>query len=86
MQIGKERTNMWCAQLNSFGLSDVENFEMKKKTARIRYLYKRFSFYIATDFKWKLCFGQDRILKPLGGYVGYNSEWRELAQTISRVS
>ncbi|PVD19895.1 hypothetical protein C0Q70_20389 [Pomacea canaliculata] len=26
----------------------------------------------------------DRILKPLGGYVGYNSEWRELAQTISR--
>ncbi|XP_063432769.1 katanin p60 ATPase-containing subunit A-like 2 isoform X2 [Mytilus trossulus] len=28
--------------------------------------------------------GQDRILKPLGGYVGYNSEWRELAQSISR--
>ncbi|XP_078616336.1 katanin p60 ATPase-containing subunit A-like 2 isoform X4 [Branchiostoma floridae x Branchiostoma japonicum] len=26
----------------------------------------------------------DRLLKPLGGYVGYNSEWRELAQTISR--
>jgi hypothetical protein len=29
---------------------------------------------------------QDRLLKPLGGYVGYNSEWRELAQCISRVS
>ncbi|XP_061172632.1 katanin p60 ATPase-containing subunit A-like 2 isoform X2 [Saccostrea echinata] len=28
--------------------------------------------------------GQDRLLKPLGGYVGYNSEWRELAQVISR--
>ena len=28
--------------------------------------------------------GQDRLLKPLGGYVGYNSEWRELAQCISR--
>ncbi|VDI47899.1 katanin p60 ATPase-containing subunit A1 [Mytilus galloprovincialis] len=28
--------------------------------------------------------GQDRLLKPLGGYVGYNSEWRELAQSISR--
>ncbi|XP_074649916.1 katanin p60 ATPase-containing subunit A-like 2 isoform X2 [Tubulanus polymorphus] len=26
----------------------------------------------------------DRLLKPLGGYVGYNSEWRELAQVISR--
>ncbi|XP_059165946.1 katanin p60 ATPase-containing subunit A-like 2 isoform X1 [Physella acuta] len=28
--------------------------------------------------------GNDRILKPLGGYLGYNSEWRELAQVISR--
>lgn len=28
---------------------------------------------------------QDRLLKPLGGYVGYNSEWRELAQVVSRV-
>ncbi|KAK3701925.1 hypothetical protein RRG08_049810 [Elysia crispata] len=28
--------------------------------------------------------GGDRILKPLGGYMGYNSEWRELAQVISR--
>ncbi|XP_013379501.1 katanin p60 ATPase-containing subunit A-like 2 [Lingula anatina] len=26
----------------------------------------------------------DRLLKPLGGYMGYNSEWRELAQVISR--
>ncbi|KAL8615068.1 hypothetical protein ACOMHN_013602 [Nucella lapillus] len=26
----------------------------------------------------------DRIMKPLGGYMGYSSEWRELAQTISR--
>ena len=25
-------------------------------------------------------------MKPLAGYVGYNSEWRELAQVISRVS
>jgi hypothetical protein len=24
-------------------------------------------------------------MKPLAGYVGYNSEWRELAQVISRV-
>ncbi len=24
-------------------------------------------------------------MKPLAGYIGYNSEWRELAQTISRV-
>ena len=24
-------------------------------------------------------------MKPLGGYMGYSSEWRELAQTISRV-
>ena len=29
---------------------------------------------------------QDKLLKPLGGYVGYNTEWRELAQNISRVS
>ena len=29
---------------------------------------------------------QDRIMKPLGGYMGYSSEWRDLAQTISRVS
>ncbi|CAL1539667.1 unnamed protein product [Lymnaea stagnalis] len=28
--------------------------------------------------------GSDKILKPLGGYLGYNSEWRELAQVISR--
>jgi hypothetical protein len=28
---------------------------------------------------------QDRLLKPLGGYLGYNMEWRELAQVISRV-
>ncbi|KAK7481621.1 hypothetical protein BaRGS_00027137 [Batillaria attramentaria] len=28
--------------------------------------------------------GDDRMLKPLGGYMGYSSEWRELAQTISR--
>ncbi|CAF0788788.1 unnamed protein product [Adineta ricciae] len=26
----------------------------------------------------------DRLLKPLGGYVGYTSEWRELAEVISR--
>ncbi|XP_021342844.1 katanin p60 ATPase-containing subunit A-like 2 isoform X15 [Mizuhopecten yessoensis] len=26
----------------------------------------------------------DRLLKPLAGYVGYNTEWRELAQVISR--
>lgn len=26
----------------------------------------------------------DKLLKPLGGYVGYNTEWRELAQNISR--
>ncbi|XP_076465051.1 katanin p60 ATPase-containing subunit A-like 2 isoform X8 [Babylonia areolata] len=26
----------------------------------------------------------DRMLKPLGGYMGYSSEWRDLAQTISR--
>ncbi|XP_045156218.1 katanin p60 ATPase-containing subunit A-like 2 isoform X10 [Mercenaria mercenaria] len=26
----------------------------------------------------------DKLLKPLGGYVGYNAEWRELAQNISR--
>ncbi|XP_064653294.1 katanin p60 ATPase-containing subunit A-like 2 isoform X2 [Lineus longissimus] len=26
----------------------------------------------------------DRLLKPLGGYMGYNNEWRELAQVISR--
>lgn len=24
-------------------------------------------------------------MKPLAGYIGYNSEWRELAQVISRV-
>lgn len=28
---------------------------------------------------------QDKLLKPLGGYVGYNAEWRDLAQNISRV-
>ncbi|BFY97854.1 hypothetical protein BsWGS_00894 [Bradybaena similaris] len=28
--------------------------------------------------------GNDRLLKPLGSYLGYNSEWRELAQVISR--
>ncbi|CAI9719130.1 katanin p60 ATPase-containing subunit A-like 2 [Octopus vulgaris] len=27
---------------------------------------------------------QDRLLKPLGGYMGYNNEWRDLAQLISR--
>ncbi|GAA49283.1 katanin p60 ATPase-containing subunit A-like 2 [Clonorchis sinensis] len=27
---------------------------------------------------------QERLLKPLGGYAGYTSEWRELAMTISR--
>lgn len=27
---------------------------------------------------------QDRLLKPLGGYLAYNSEWRDLAQLISR--
>ncbi|CAF0912763.1 unnamed protein product [Rotaria sordida] len=27
----------------------------------------------------------DRLLKPLGGFVGYNSEWRELAEVVSRV-
>jgi len=27
----------------------------------------------------------DRLLKPLGGYLGYSNEWRELAQVISRV-
>lgn len=26
----------------------------------------------------------DKLLKPLGGYVGYNAEWRDLAQNISR--
>ena len=24
-------------------------------------------------------------MKPLAGFIGYNSEWRELAQVISRV-
>ncbi|KAL4228098.1 Katanin p60 ATPase-containing subunit A-like 2 [Mactra antiquata] len=28
--------------------------------------------------------GNDKLLKPLGGYVGYNAEWRDLAQNISR--
>ncbi|CAF1037274.1 unnamed protein product [Rotaria sp. Silwood1] len=28
----------------------------------------------------------DRLLKPLGGYIGYTSEWRELAEVITRVS
>jgi len=32
------------------------------------------------------CVVQDRLLKPLGGYAGYNNEWRELGQVISRVS
>lgn len=27
---------------------------------------------------------QDRLLKPLGGYLAYNNEWRDLAQLISR--
>ncbi|ELU01316.1 hypothetical protein CAPTEDRAFT_183389 [Capitella teleta] len=27
---------------------------------------------------------KERLLKPLGGYVGYSSEWRDLAQVISR--
>lgn len=27
---------------------------------------------------------EDRLLKPLGSYLGYTSEWRELAQVISR--
>ncbi|UJR25459.1 hypothetical protein I4U23_006806 [Adineta vaga] len=26
----------------------------------------------------------DRLLKPLGGFTGYNSEWRELAEVVSR--
>ncbi|XP_052795539.1 katanin p60 ATPase-containing subunit A-like 2 isoform X5 [Mya arenaria] len=26
----------------------------------------------------------EKIMKPLGGYVGYNAEWRDLAQNISR--
>ncbi|PAA47298.1 hypothetical protein BOX15_Mlig001163g3 [Macrostomum lignano] len=26
----------------------------------------------------------DRLLKPLGGFLGYNQEWRDLASTISR--
>ena len=32
-----------------------------------------------------LIFLQEKLLKPLGGYMGYSSEWRELAQVISRV-
>ena len=28
----------------------------------------------------------DKLMKPLAGYIGYNSEWRELAQVISRVA
>jgi katanin p60 ATPase-containing subunit A1 len=32
-----------------------------------------------------LNFKKDRLMKPLAGYIGYNSEWRELAQVISRV-
>lgn len=28
----------------------------------------------------------DRLLKPLGGFTGYTSEWRELAEVISRVN
>ena len=31
-------------------------------------------------------FVQDRLLKPLGGYNGYNAEWRELAEVVSRVN
>ncbi|KAK2161937.1 hypothetical protein LSH36_107g02025 [Paralvinella palmiformis] len=27
---------------------------------------------------------KDRLLKPLGGYMGYSSDWRDLAQVISR--
>jgi len=27
----------------------------------------------------------DKLLKPLGGYLNYSNEWRELAQVISRV-
>jgi hypothetical protein len=34
----------------------------------------------------ELFFIKDRLMKPLAGYIGYNSEWRELAQVISRVS
>ncbi|CAF1095750.1 unnamed protein product [Didymodactylos carnosus] len=26
----------------------------------------------------------ERLLKPLSGFVGYNSEWRELAEVVSR--
>ncbi|CAF5068876.1 unnamed protein product, partial [Rotaria sp. Silwood1] len=25
----------------------------------------------------------DRLLKPLGGYIGYTSEWRELAEVMT---
>ena len=25
-------------------------------------------------------------MKPLGGYAGYNAEWRELAEVVSRVN
>ena len=29
---------------------------------------------------------QDRLLKPLSGLIGYNAEWRELAEVVSRVN
>lgn len=50
MQIGKERTNMWCAQLNSFGLSDVENFEMKKKNFKDKVLVQKIQFLYCHRF------------------------------------
>ena len=43
-------------------------------------------YNVISFIKRVACVVQDRLLKPLGGFSGYSSEWRELAQVISRVS
>ena len=48
-------------------------------------LYLSFIYQYLYIFIFLLFYFQDKLLKPLGGYVGYSNEWRELAQIISRV-
>ena len=50
------------------------------------YLFIQVVAILLFDGNVMYLFIQDRIMKPLGGYLGYSSEWRDLAQTISRVS
>ena len=56
-----------------------------KRSGQSRSICKKNNYY-SIHFQTLSFYFYERLLKPLGGFTGYTSEWRELAEVISRVN